>query len=151
MLFFTVAVISSAAYGSIDPGLSLTTTLSAGTVLSLFHGEILTLPVPRANVMLFSVVGATISIVMGRFKKTNAALLQAKRNLEFVNEKLSERTDELAQANAARENCPADFSAPARVTSIPGESDLMRSACSKASIEFRAPRPPMASRNCRWF
>ena len=98
LFFFLLAVIASARYGSVGPGL-LTTALSIGIVLFMLQGTIPNLSVPRYNLMLFGVLGTAISIVMGRFQKTNSELLQAKQKLEGINEKLSEHTVALSQAN----------------------------------------------------
>jgi light-regulated signal transduction histidine kinase (bacteriophytochrome) len=102
LFFFTVAVILSAAYGSIGPGL-LATALSIGILLSLFPHEIFVLALARSSLtlslMLFAVIGVAVSIVTGTLHKTNATLVRAKHQLEIANEKLSERTEVLSQAN----------------------------------------------------
>jgi signal transduction histidine kinase len=98
LFFYTVAVLLSAAYGSFGPGL-LATALSIGIVLSLFQAEMLLLAFQHSNLVLFGVLGVGISSIVSRFQTTNAELLQAKQNLEEVNQRLSERTAALSQAN----------------------------------------------------
>jgi K+-sensing histidine kinase KdpD len=69
LFFFTVAVILSAAYGSIGPGL-LATALSIGILLSLFPHEIFVLALAHSSLtvslMLFAVIGVAVSIVTGK-------------------------------------------------------------------------------------
>ena len=116
LFFFTVAVILSAAYG-LGPGL-FATALSVGSVLLLFN-EIFTLVLANSSLILFAIVGIGISIGMGRLHKTNAALLRAKEELQIANERLSERSRALSQANEELQRfayvLAHDLNAPVRV------------------------------------
>jgi len=96
LFFFTIAVIISASFGLL-PGLAATA-LSIVSVSLLFR-EIFTLVLAHSSLPLFALVGAGISIMMGRLHKANAALLETKEALQHANERLSERSRALALAN----------------------------------------------------
>jgi signal transduction histidine kinase len=98
LFFFTVAVVISAAYGGVGPGL-LATSLSVATVLSFFKPDILVLAVAHSSLILLAALGVGISLILGHLRKTNAALARAKERLDVANKKLLERTDALSQAN----------------------------------------------------
>jgi K+-sensing histidine kinase KdpD len=98
LLFFTIAVLASAAYGGMGPGL-LVTALSIAIVELFFHPEMFFLSIPHSNVALFAILGVGTSAVLGRLQTANAALKSAKTELESANQVLAHRTESLAQSN----------------------------------------------------
>ena len=116
LFFFTIAVLLSASYGLL-PGLAATV-LSIVSVSLLFR-EIFTLVMAHSSLPLFALVGAGISIMMGRLHKTNATLLQTKEALQLANDRLSERSQALARANEELQKfayaLAHDLNAPMRV------------------------------------
>jgi len=96
LFFFTLAVVASAAFG-VGPGL-LATALSVSSALLFFH-EIFALVLLHSNLMLFAIVGAGISIVLGRMQSANTQLRKARADLEAANKQLSEQTQLLSQSN----------------------------------------------------
>lgn len=98
LFFFTVAVVVSAAYGRVGPGL-VATAFSVVLVQSLFDPAMFVLSVAHANVVLFSILGVGISILLGFLQKTNLELRHAKTHLQIANENLANRTESLSQAN----------------------------------------------------
>src|SRR6266852_5411976 len=100
VVLFALAVIFSAAYGGLGPGL-LATALGAG--LLLFQPEIgvMTLSA-HANATVLAVIGVASSIAIEQLHRRNVALirmLRTKDTLEATNEQLSERGEALSQAN----------------------------------------------------
>ena len=98
LLFFTVGVVISAAYGGLGPGL-LATALSVGIVQSFFQPEMFVLAVAHSNVILFTILGVAVSFILGHLQKTNSALLRANDRLEAAHESLARHTAALSQAN----------------------------------------------------
>jgi signal transduction histidine kinase len=102
LVFFTIAVILSAAYGGVVTGL-LATTLSLGIILLLFRDHVfIALITAQSSLMLFAAVGVAITIVLGKLKDLNAALIDAREELEvanrdltIANEKISRRSEEI--------------------------------------------------------
>src|SRR5580704_1625949 len=64
LLFFTIAVLASAAYGGLGPGL-MATALSIAIVELFFHPEMFFLSIPHANIFLFAILGIGTSVVLG--------------------------------------------------------------------------------------
>lgn len=98
LLFFTVGVVISAAYGGLGPGL-LATALSVGIVQSFFQPEMFVLAVAHSNVILFTILGVAVSFILGHLQKTNSALLRANDRLEAARQSLAKHTAALSQAN----------------------------------------------------
>ena len=98
MIFFTIAVIVSAAYGGLGPGL-LATGLSVAVVLPMFEQRILLLVLSHSSLALFAVIAVVIIIAMDRLQRTNKALAQVRRELERANAQLSRRTEGLLRSN----------------------------------------------------
>ena len=98
LFFFILAVLVSAAFGGLGPGL-VATALGFAIVVVVFQAQVLVLSVAHLSLIVFVVLGVGISAVMGRLRWNNAALVLAKERLEEANEKLSERSKSLAQAN----------------------------------------------------
>jgi len=95
---FTVAVILSASYGGLGPGL-LATALSVAIVKLKFENSVFTLFRVQSTLGLFTFIGVAVTLVIERFRRANAQLEQAKDRLELANEELSRRTKALAQSN----------------------------------------------------
>ncbi len=98
LLFFAIAVLVSAAYGGLGPGL-LVTALSIAIVELFFHPEMFLLSIPHANVILLAILGVGMSAVLGRLHTAHEALKGAKNDLESANQVLAHRTESLAQSN----------------------------------------------------
>jgi signal transduction histidine kinase len=98
LFFFILAAVISAAYGGIGPGL-LATGFGVAIIFSFFQPEILVLTVAHSSLILFAALGVGISLILGNLHKSNVSLARAKNHLEVANERLSERTQALSQAN----------------------------------------------------
>ena len=102
LVFFTIAVILSAAYGGVVTGL-LATALSLGIILLLFRDHVFfALISAQSSLMLFAAVGVAVTIVLGKLRDLNAALVDAREELEvanreltIANEKFSRRSEEI--------------------------------------------------------
>jgi signal transduction histidine kinase len=98
LFFFIAAALVSAAFGGLGPGL-VATGFGFAIVAIFFEAQVLVLSAAHSSLIVFVVLGAGISVVMGHLRRKNAALALAKEGLENANEKLSERSKALAQAN----------------------------------------------------
>ena len=98
LFFLTIAVILSAAFGGMAAGL-LATALSVGVVLSVLRDKVFILVLAHSSLALFAVVGIAISLVIGKLRTMNTALIRARDELRVANEKLSERTEALSHSN----------------------------------------------------
>ena len=98
LFFFIVAALVSAAFGGLGPGL-VATALGLAIIVVFFQADVLVLSVAYSSLLVFVVLGVGISVVLGHLRRNNAALVLAKERLESANEKLSERSKALAQAN----------------------------------------------------
>jgi histidine kinase len=98
LFFFIVATLVSAAFGGLGPGLAATA-LGLAIVVAFFQPDVLVLSVAHSSLVVFVFLGVGFSLVMGHLRRNNAALVLAKERLESANEKLSERSKALAQAN----------------------------------------------------
>ena len=131
LIFFVAAVVFSAAYGGLGPGL-LATVLSVGIVQAFLNPEMLVLTVAHSNVVLFGVLGIGISLILGRLQMANAALSTAKTRLQVVNENLANRTESLSQANEELQRfayaVAHDLNAPLRGISALTELLVQRNA-----------------------
>lgn len=104
LIFFTVAVILSAAYGGIGAGL-VATALSLAIALAL-PDHVLVLVMAHSSLTLFALLSVAATVVIGKLRGLNAALLQARNDLQEANDKLSRanqklsrHTDALSHAN----------------------------------------------------
>jgi signal transduction histidine kinase len=131
LIFFVAAVVFSAAYGGLGPGL-LATVLSVGIVQAFLNPEMLVLTVAHSNVVLFGVLGIGISLILGRLQTANVALSTAKTHLQVVNENLANRTESLSQANEELQRfayaVAHDLNAPLRGISALTELLVQRNA-----------------------
>src|ERR1700733_515879 len=98
LFFFIVATLVSAAFGGLGPGL-VATALGLAIVVAFFQPNVLVLSVAHSSLVVLVFLGVGFSVVMGHLRRSNAALVLAKERLESANEKLSERSKALAQAN----------------------------------------------------
>jgi signal transduction histidine kinase len=98
LFFFIVAALVSAAFGGLGPGL-VATAIGLAIVVAFFQADVLVLSVAHSSLIVFVVLGVGISVIMGHLRRNNAALVLAKVRLESANEKLSERSKALTQAN----------------------------------------------------
>jgi signal transduction histidine kinase len=99
LIFFTIAVILSAAYGGIGTGL-LATALSLGIILLLFRDHVFfALITAQSSLTLFVAVGVAITMVLGKLRDLNEALIAARENLEAANRELTLANDQLLQRN----------------------------------------------------
>jgi signal transduction histidine kinase len=121
LFFFIVAALVSAAIGGLGPGL-VTTGLGFAIIATFFHAQVLILSVVHSSLIVFVVLGVGISVVMGHLRRNNAALVLAKERLENANEKLSERSKALSQANEELQRfayaLAHDLSTPLRGVSV---------------------------------
>ncbi|MGD1098196.1 MAG: ATP-binding protein [Bryobacteraceae bacterium] len=98
LTFFTLAVLGAAAIGGLGPGIT-TTLLSLGLIRFLFPDQIFSLLLAQSSLLSFVVLGFIVSLVLEKFRRTNAELQQAKAHLEHANRELSHRTEALARSN----------------------------------------------------
>jgi signal transduction histidine kinase len=100
LVFFTIAVTLAAAYGGIGSGL-LTTALSVGVALFLFQDHVFALVMAQSSLTLFVVIGVAVTFVVGRLRGLNAALIQARDQLEVSNKGLELANERLLQQGVA--------------------------------------------------
>jgi signal transduction histidine kinase len=98
LTFFTIAVALSAAYGGLWPGV-LTTLLSTLMARLLFQQSIFLLALAQPSLVLFTVLGVTISAIIHVLHRANANVVAARTQLELANKQLSQRTDALSRSN----------------------------------------------------
>jgi signal transduction histidine kinase len=131
LFFFIAASVLSAAYGGLSPGL-FATGLGVGVILSFFHTEVLVLSAAHSSLIVFIVLGAGISLIMGHLRKVNAELAIGKDRLETANVRLLERTQALSQANEELQRfayaLAHDLSSPLRGISALTELLVQRNA-----------------------
>jgi signal transduction histidine kinase len=98
LVFFTIAVVLSAAYGGLGPGL-LATGLSVAVIFPLFQRHILVLVLSHSSLALFALIAVVITVAMDRLQRNNKALAQVRRELEYANEQLSRQAEGLLRSN----------------------------------------------------
>src|SRR5580698_495087 len=81
LTFFTLGVIAAAAFGGFGPGM-LNTLLSVAIVRFLFPDKIFSLLLAQSSLLSFAALGVVVSVVLEKFRGTNAELQQAKAHLE---------------------------------------------------------------------
>jgi signal transduction histidine kinase len=103
LVFFTISVILSAAYGGMGAGL-LATMLSLGIAFSLFQDRVFPLVMAQSSLTLFAVIGIAIAIVVGKLRGLNAALMDSREELRAANKELSLANQRLSQQGEALSN-----------------------------------------------
>jgi signal transduction histidine kinase len=98
LIFFAIAVALSAAYGGLWPGL-FTTVLSMLAAALLFQNSTYLLSQSQSSLVLFALLGATISVIIHLLHRANANVVSARTQLERANKQLSERTEALSRSN----------------------------------------------------
>jgi len=98
LVFFTIAVVVSAAYGGLWTGV-LTTLVSVVMAGWLFQQSIVVLALFQSSLVLFAALGVAISAVIHLLHRANAKLAAARAQLELANKELSQRTEALARSN----------------------------------------------------
>lgn len=98
LIFYSIAVILSASTGGMISGL-LATGLSVVLTYFLFRDNTLAILLSQSSPALFAVFGIAATLIIEKLHDINAALSRAKAELEATNQKLSERTEALFQAN----------------------------------------------------
>jgi len=91
---FTIAVIVSAAYGGLGPGL-VTTVFCAATIFALFSGPLFSPLFHGPRPPFFLVSGVVISLIVERFRRQQARVEQANRELSRRSEALAKSNEEL--------------------------------------------------------
>ena len=98
LVFFTIAVVLSAAYDGLWPG-AFTTLVSVVMAGWLFQQSIVLLALFQSSLVLFAVLGVTISAIIHLLHQANAKLAAARAQLELANTQLFQRTEALARSN----------------------------------------------------
>src|ERR1700686_2524314 len=98
LIFFGIAVALSAAYGGLWPGL-FTTLLSVFMAGLLFPNSIFLLALSQSGLVLFALLGGTISAIIHLLHRANADVVAARTQLERANKQLSQRTNALSRSN----------------------------------------------------
>jgi chemotaxis family two-component system sensor kinase Cph1 len=98
LIFFTIAVVVSAAYGGLWAGV-FTTLLSVVMAGWLFEQSIVVLALSQSTLVLFAALGVTISAIIHLLHRANAKLAAARVQLELANNELSQRTEALSRSN----------------------------------------------------
>ena len=98
LVFFTIAVALSAAFGGLWVGV-FTTLLSVVMAGWLFQQSIVVLALSQSTLVLFGVLGVTISGIIHLLHRANAKLAAARAQLELANQQLSQRTEALLRSN----------------------------------------------------
>jgi len=94
LLFFTIAVALSASYGGLRAGV-FTTLLSVVMAGWLFEHSIFLLTLSQSSLVLFVVLGVTISVIIQLLHRANANVVAARTQLEVANKELSRSNEEL--------------------------------------------------------
>ena len=97
-MFFTTAVVLSAAYGGLWAGV-FTTLLSVVMVGWLFEQSIFLLTMSHASLFLFAALGITISAIIQLLHRAKAQVVAARAELEEANKQLLQRTQALTRSN----------------------------------------------------
>jgi K+-sensing histidine kinase KdpD len=99
LTLFTIAVLLSAAYGGLGPGL-LATALSIGCVELLFVNFLVFSLLPgQPSLWFFGFLGIAISMIIENIRRRNLALTSTKKLLEASNTELAQRSKDLIQSN----------------------------------------------------
>ena len=94
LTFFTIAVALSASYGGLRAGV-FTTLLSVVMAGWLFEHSIFLLTLSQSSLVLFAVLGVTISAIIQLLHRANANVVAARTQLELANKELSRSNEEL--------------------------------------------------------
>jgi signal transduction histidine kinase len=98
LIFFTIAVVVSAAYDGLWAGV-FTTLLSVVMAGWLFEQSIVVLAFSQSTLVLFAALGVTISAIIHLLHRANAKVAAARVQLEQANNELSQRTEALSRSN----------------------------------------------------
>jgi light-regulated signal transduction histidine kinase (bacteriophytochrome) len=98
LVFFTIAVVLSAAFDGLWPGV-FTTLLSVVMAGWLFQQSIVVLALTQSSLVLFAVLGVTISGIINLVHRANAEVVAARTQFELANKQLSQRTEALSRSN----------------------------------------------------
>jgi light-regulated signal transduction histidine kinase (bacteriophytochrome) len=98
LLFFTIAVVLSAAYGGLLAGV-LSTVLGMIMAGWLFEHSLFSLALSQSTLVLFTALGVTISAIIQLLRRANAQVAAARTQLEQANKQLAERTKALSRSN----------------------------------------------------
>ena len=98
LIFLAIAVALSAAYGGLWPGL-FTTLLSVFMAGFLFQNSTFLLALSQSGLILFALLGGTISAIIHLLHRANADVVAARTQLERANKQLSQRTNALSRSN----------------------------------------------------
>jgi len=112
-----LAILLAAAYGGTRQGL-LATALGTGMAALFFHAHAIVLILANSSLTLMIVLGAAISIVMGKLRRTSDVLSRTRDELKLANQTLVDRADTLSRSNADLERfayaVAHDLNAPLR-------------------------------------
>jgi light-regulated signal transduction histidine kinase (bacteriophytochrome) len=98
LIFFTISVVLSAAYGGLWAGV-LTTLLSVVMVGWLFEQSIFLLTLSQSSLVLFAALGVAISAIIQVLHRAKTEVVAARTQLELANKQLSHRTEALSRSN----------------------------------------------------
>ena len=98
LIFFTIAVVLSAAYGGLWAGV-LTTLFSVVMVGWLFEQSIFLLTLSQSSLVLFAALGVAISAIIQVLHRAKSEVVAARTQLELANKQLSHRTEALSRSN----------------------------------------------------
>ena len=98
LIFFTIAVVVSAAHGGLWAGV-FATLLSVVLAGWLFEQSIFLLTLSQSSLILFAALGVAISAIIQLLHRANANVAAARAQLELANKELSRRTEALSRSN----------------------------------------------------
>ena len=98
LVFFTIAVVLSAAYGGLWAGV-FATFLSVLMSGWLFEQSIFLLTLSQSSLVLFTALGVTISAIINCSTGRMTNVMAARAQLELANKQLFQRTEALSRSN----------------------------------------------------
>jgi signal transduction histidine kinase len=98
LIFFTIAVVLSAAYSGLWAGV-FTTLLSLVMTGWLFEHSNFLLTLSQSRLVLFAALGVTISAIIQLLQRANAEVVTAGAQLEVTSKALSQCTEALSRSN----------------------------------------------------
>jgi two-component system cell cycle sensor histidine kinase/response regulator CckA len=103
LAFFVIAVILASASGGVGTGL-LATGLGLATAGLLFQGHLFALMTARSSLIPFAVIGVAITVVIGKLRGLNSALIRARDDLQRANTELARAGESMRQIAAVVES-----------------------------------------------